>query len=331
MLIPPKYSLTSKITQQLQSIEGSKEVINSLEIPAEIETRIRRKSTLKSSLFSARIEGNPLTLEELQKTPSSDQRKKEVFNVLRGLNWVYKRGSRDLSVKNILDLHQVAMKDLIDQSALGKFRNKTTAIFNANGIAVYLPPPPRKIPSLIKRLLNFINADKEPFVPIRACLAHYSFEKIHPFFDGNGRVGRLLLQAVLVKIGYAMKGLLAIEENLDQKRPQYYRVLDEPEKDVSAYLEFMLAIIDQAAREAKKEVIKKQQGTAEDYLLPRRAEILSIIRDHEFANFDLIRRRFLAVNERTLRYDLKKLSDLGLIKKLGKTRGVYYRAAKSAS
>ena len=305
MLIPPKYFLTPEITQRLQSIEGSKEVINSLEIPTEIETMIRRKSTLKSSLFSARIEGNPLTLEELQKTPSSDQRKKEVFNILRGLNWVYKRGSSDLSVKNILDLHQVAMKDLIDQNVLGKFRNETTAIFNANGIAVYLPPPPRKIPSLIKRLLSFINSDKEPFVPIRACLAHYSFEKIHPFFDGNGRVGRLLLQAVLVKSGYAMKGLLAIEENLDQKRPQYYRALDEPEKDVSAYLEFMLAIIDQAAREAKEEVIKKQQGTAEDFLLPRRAEILSIIRDHEFANFDLIRRRFLAVNERTLRYDLK--------------------------
>ncbi len=331
MLIPPKYFLTREISQRLQSIEASKEVINSINIPPEIETNIRRRSTLKSSLFSARIEGNPLTLEELQRTASKDQKKKEVYNLLRALNWVYQRGARGLTAKNILDLHQMVMKGLIEPSNLGKFRSEVSAIFNANGIAVYLPPSPKKIPIHLKRLLNFINSDKEPFVPIRACLAHYSFEKIHPFLDGNGRVGRLLLQAVLAKSDYAMRGLICLEENLDQKRSQYYRALDEPEKDVSAYLEFMLSILDEAAKKAKEEIVKKQKGEIEDFLLPRRAEILNIIRDHEFANFDLIRRRFLAVNERTLRYDLKKLIDLGLVKKLGQTRGVYYRAAKKVS
>ncbi|MBP8591184.1 Fic family protein [Candidatus Shapirobacteria bacterium] len=331
MLIPPKYFLTREISQRLQSIEASKEVINNINIPPEIEANIRRRSTLKSSLFSARIEGNPLTLEELQRTASKDQKKKEVFNILQALNWVYQRGAKGLTAKNILDLHQIVMKGLIEPSNLGKFRSEVSAIFNANGIAVYLPPSPKKIPTHLKRLLNFINSDKEPFVPIRACLAHYSFEKIHPFLDGNGRVGRLLLQAVLAKSDYAMKGLICLEENLDQKRSQYYRALDEPEKDVSAYLEFMLSTIDEAAKKAKEEIAKKQRGEIEDFLLPRRAEILNIIRGHEFANFDLIRRRFLAVNERTLRYDLKKLINLGLVKKLGKTRGVYYRAAKKVS
>ncbi|PIS15028.1 hypothetical protein COT63_02210 [Candidatus Shapirobacteria bacterium CG09_land_8_20_14_0_10_38_17] len=329
MLIPPKYSLTSKITQLLQSIEGSKEVINAINIPPEIEINIRRKSILKSSLFSARIEGNPLTLEELQRLPSKDQRKKEVFNVLQALNWVHERGSRDLSVKNILNLHQMVMKSLIDQSALGKFRTEVSAIFNTGGIAVYLPPSPKQILSLTTRLLKFINSEKEPLAPIRACLAHYSFEKIHPFLDGNGRVGRLILQEVLEKSGYGMRGLLAIEEYLDQHRTKYYRALEEPEKDVTAYLEFMIEGVAQTANEAKQEVAKKQKEKTEDFLLPRRAEILNIIRDHQMVNFDTIRRRFLAINERTLRYDLKKLADLGLIKKLGATKGVYYQAVKN--
>ena len=66
----------------------------------------------------------------------------------------------------------------------------------------------------------------------------------------------------------------------------------------------------------------------EDRLLPRRLEIFNIICDHRMVNFDTIRRRFLMVNERTLRYDLKKLVDLGLIRKRGVTKGVYYEAIK---
>ena len=66
MLIPAKYVLTPKITEALSSIESSKAVIDSITIPPEIETNIRRRSSLKSSLFSARIEGNALTLDELK-------------------------------------------------------------------------------------------------------------------------------------------------------------------------------------------------------------------------------------------------------------------------
>ena len=72
-----------------------------------------------------------------------------------------------------------------------------------------------------------------------------------------------------------------------------------------------------------------KQDSPEEYLLPRRAEILNAIKDHKLVNFDIIRRRFMAVNERTLRYDLKQLQNAGLIKKLGMTKGVYYEASNS--
>lgn len=328
MLIPPKYILTTKITLSLQSIEASREVIETITIPPEVEMNIRRQSVLKSSLFSARIEGNPLTLDDLNTRPSADQKKREVFNILKALELVHARGARDLTQKNILDFHQKTMAGLIDKENLGKLRKDVSAIFNAAGIAIYMPPPPRQVLGLVERLLKYINSSKEPIVPIRACLSHYVFEKIHPFLDGNGRVGRLLLQAVLEKSGYGMKGLVATEEFLDKHRSEYYRALEDTEKDVTDYLEFMLEAIATESQKAKEQVLMKQDVEKEDFLLPRRAEIYNIIKDHELVNFDSIRRRFMRINERTLRYDLKKLTDTGLIVKLGTTNGVYYKVKK---
>jgi len=322
MLIPPKYSLTPKISQLLSSIEASREVIDSIAIPPEVETNIRRQSILKSSLFSARIEGCNLTLDEFDRTPSSSQKKVEVFNILRAFNLIYAKEKKDLSLKDILSFHQLVMEGLSEQA--GKFRTETSAIFNPAGIAIYLPPPPKKIPSLLKRLLKLANSHKEPFVSLKACLVHYSFEKVHPFLDGNGRVGRLLMQKVLAQGGYGMKGLLAIEEYFDNHRHLYYRALGEPEREATGYLEFMLEAIEEVAKKAKELVLQKRKTDFLDFLLPRRAEIYQIIKDHQLINFDTLRRRFLSINERTLRYDLKKLQEAGLIRKRGTTKGAYY-------
>ncbi len=329
MLLPPKYTLTPKISQLLQEIEAARSVIESVAIPPEIELNIRRQSTLKSSLFSARIEGNPLTLEDFPTKSSQDQKRREVFNIFKALNVVRAQGARDLTINNILELHKVVIEGLL-QTEPGKFRNEVSAIFNAAGIAIYLPPPPKQILPLMMRLVKFTNSTREPFIPLRAVLTHYTFEKIHPFLDGNGRVGRLLLQKVLEKGGYGMKGLVSVEEYLDEHRTTYYRTLEEPEKEVTSYVEFMLESLASASQKAKTLVLTKKEAEAEDFLLPRRLEILNIIKDHKLVNFDTIRRRFQKVNERTLRYDLKKLADSGFIRKRGTTRGVYYEAIKKS-
>lgn len=327
MLIPPRYILTPKISFLLQQIEAAKEVINSVAIPPEIEANIRRQATLKSSLFSARIEGNTLNLEDLPKEPSRSQKRLEVFNILKALNWVNSRSFREFRIQDILKLHKMVMEGLIEKEDLGKFRIEVGAIFNQAGTLVYLAPRPSQILSLIEKLVEFINSTHEQFIPIKTCLAHYTFEKIHPFLDGNGRVGRLILQASLQKGGYGMKGLLSTEEYLDNHRSEYYLSLEVADRDATEYLEFMLEAIAQTAYQAKEEVLKIKEVGIEDLLLPRRAEILKIIRDHDLVNFDTLRRRFLSINERTLRYDLKYLVDRNLIKKLGSTKGVYYQVA----
>ncbi len=328
MLIPPRYRLIPEIAQLLSSIEGSREVIGAAPIPPEAEENIRRKSTLKSAVFSARVEGNPLTLEDFARS-SETQKKLEVNNILKAINFINAKPGKDISAKDILKLHEIVMKGLTEPENAGNFRKNMEAIFNEAGIAIYMPPPPRQVPILVEKLIKFINSRRERFIPIKAALAHYAFEKIHPFLDGSGRVGRLLIQKILIQGGYGMKGLLSIEEYIDKHRSEYYRMLEEPEKDATDYLIFMLEAIDETAKTAKKNILQKQKEEATAYLLPRRAEIYNIIKDHKLVQFDFIKRRFAKVNERTLRYDLKKLADQGLIRKRGTTKGVYYEVAKS--
>ncbi len=322
MLIPPRYTLNEKIVELLQSIEASKEVIDSHTIPPKVEQNIRRQSILKSSLYSARIEGNELTLEELSSIPSDNQQKVEIFNILKATNWIIKRRKKDLSLNDILELHKASMEGLSPDA--GNIRKDVNAIFNSAGIAIYMPPPPHRVKPLLNKLVAYANG-KEKFIPIRATLSHYVFEKIHPFMDGNGRVGRLLIQKIMHQGGYGMKGLLPLEEFLDNNRANYYRSLEEPEKDVTDYLIFILEAIAETAEKAKEMVLIKQEAEVEDYLLPRRAEIYNIIKEQKMVNFDQIKRRFRKVNERTLRYDLKRLQDEDLIIKLGVTKGVYYK------
>ena len=267
MVIPPKYHLTPKITELLQQIEVVKEVINSITIPKEIETNIRRQSSLKSSLFSARIEGNTLTLDTLTKN-SQDKQKKEVFNILKALNWINQAHLKKIAVKDILNLHQMVMNDLIEKSELGKFRLEPGAIFNSGGQAIYLAPRPNQIPKLMEQFISFINSEKEKFTPVKTSLAHFIFEKIHPFIDGNGRVGRLLLQAILTQGGYGMKGIFPLEEYLDNNRAKYYSALEASEKDVTEYVEFMLEAMANTASLAKNQILNKQESDPEDFFFP---------------------------------------------------------------
>lgn len=329
MLIPPKYTVTPKIIELLNQIAAHRDVIESITIPPEIEANIRRESTLNSSLYSAKIEGNTLTIDEVTRMPSKDQRKAEVNNIMKAQKWALEKHKKDLSLSEILEIHKICMSGFTNFESLGKIRTNMEAIFNSNGIAIYMPPPPNMVNKLVERLIKFANSNRERFVPIRAALFHYSFEKIHPFLDGNGRVGRILMQRILAQGGYGMRGIPSFEKYLDEHRTSYYRMLEEPEKDTTSYIEFILEAIAESSNIAREQINNKQNPNAEDFLLPRRAEIVRLAREQKMISMDQIRRRFLKVNARTLRYDVKRLTDEGYLMKLGTTRGVYYKLANN--
>lgn len=325
MRIPPDYQITPEMMDLISRINANLYFLSSLDIPEAVKERIQRISILKSSLFSARIEGNPLTIKDFGNERDDDVKKIEVFNISKAADFINKNITPEtkFSKKIILEMHSIIMKDLSFDA--GKFRKEVSAIFNMAGVAVYMTPSPEKIQILIYQILKYANSDQEKFSLINAFITHLIFEKIHPFLDGNGRVGRLLVSSILKSKDKNYNYHISFEEYLDEHKEDYYYHLDNGLQKTNDYLLFMLnAFYNQTER--LKELVEKENQKKETLLLPpRQEEIYNIIKDHNIVSFDQIQRRFLKVPARTLRYDLKKLIDAGLISKIGKTRGSYYR------
>lgn len=327
MQIPPNYSLTQKSIYYLTQIEAMKAIFQTIQIPEKVIENLTRRSLLKSALYSAKIEGNTLVLEEAENLKTIDPKIKErieIENILSAFGFIQGK-SENITINSqfILKLHNIVMKNLLPNEEIGKLRKKPSAIFNKAGFAVYVTPPPTSLPKLTEQLIAFINEDSETLIPVKAFLSHLIFEKIHPFDDGNGRVGRLLMQAILAKGNYHFNYLLSLEEAINNKKAEYYDLLDR--NDATFFLEFMLEIMLEKLGELKNEVANKNSYTKEDTLLPRRREILEIIRDHGEVSLNSIQRRFLKIPSRTLRYDLNNLEKQGFIIKIGSTRGALYK------
>ena len=322
MEIPLKYALTQNMLRLIASIEVKRAALEKMQIPQNLIKSLQRKSFLKSSLFSAKIEGNSLDISDvdnLNRFNPKFRERVEIENILSGFSFI--SGKKDDIDKDfVLGIHRIVMKNLTE--ALGVIRKEPSAIYNQSGFPVYIPPPPSQIQELFLKLFSYINQKDSENMLIKTFTSHISFEKIHPFLDGNGRVGRLLLWAILLKGEYSFNGLISIEEALNERKEEYYAYLNK--SDATPFIEFMLELLEVQVQKALEELSVKEYKK-EDLLLPKRKEILDIIRDHEVVSLDFISRRFYKVSDRMIRYDLKKLENEGYIIKLGTTRGVRYR------
>lgn len=175
---------------------------------------------------STSIEGNSLTLREASSllfdhiTPSNTSLREvnEVLNHKKAFDYMinYKE---DITKNFILDLHKLAIKDTLRQelgSQIGKYRDFQVYIRGAD----WIPPKPKEVPKEIKTLLSWYSKNKKELHPlILAAYFHVGFEIIHPFVDGNGRVGRLLMNFILHKNKYPMINIL------DKTKLKYYNSL----------------------------------------------------------------------------------------------------------
>lgn len=317
MLLNHTYQNTPRLQELLIDTAANKKALSLLPQNPEQIASLRHLSLLHSGLYSARIEGNPLT--PASYTQTTDQLAKlEVSNLTQALSYLFSHPS-SLSLSLIRELHKKALSNL--QSDAGQFRSEMSAIYNQAGVAIYLTPPPEEIIPTLTRMVTAYLSSPQPL--ISAFIFHFQFEKLHPFVDGNGRVGRLILAHALFTHSYSLDGTVTLDEQIEARRAEYYDALTTGKKDLTPYLEFMLECLLAAQNQALQALVTPSL-TSLPALSPRRAELLATITDHSPCSFDFLHRRFFSVKPSTLHYDLQQLVKAGHIRKLGATRGALY-------
>ncbi len=309
-----KWEVTTDIHQLLIELKAVKLSLDTLHISPRVEESLRKTALLKSAVFSVRIEGFPDT----ETSP-----KLESQNLVRAYNQVYYPNTpQSLNISYIKKLHKTTLNNISFNA--GKWRTEEWGIFNQAGVAVYKAPAHFNVPGLMSDYVTYINKMKE-HVGIQSAVAQFIFEKIHPFADGNGRVGRLISSHILAKHGYGFRGLIPFEEYIDERRYDYY-ISFESSHNITDFIQFFLVAIVQQSKKTLNKLNQRDVAKPEDELPPRQLEILQIIRDHPYCSFDMLHRRFLEVKPSTLRYDVTQLTSSRFIKKIRKTRGATYLA-----
>jgi Fic family protein len=318
---PIALSTVADVLQKISALSGE---LQQKPVSHQQQIKIFHQQVLRSSLFSARIEGNTMSFDRVHQLDLANPRQKsdqEIANVVIALQNLAQL-PEEMTLDSIKNIHAQVMEGIDAQA--GKCRTESSAIYDGWGNIVYLTPSLDDMQQMLKVLLRQIKRDQDPReYLITAGLCHYYFEKIHPFIDGNGRVGRVLLQYQLRKTGLFAGYVLPIDQYFEQHRAEYYHYLGKNTRKTAGFITFYLRGIvhglEQVLASFDDESVYKRSS-----LMPRRQEILHIIEDHPHISLDGISRRFPTIPRRTIAYDVNALVKKKLVIKHGQTRGVRY-------
>lgn len=219
---------------------------------------VRREAVLSSQIEGTQSSLSDLLLFELEEAtgaPFDDV--VEVSNYVAAMEYGLDRLRADFPISNRLlrEVHgRLLARGRGADKQPGEFRISQNWIGGTRpGNASYVPPPPQQVEDCMSALERFIHATEDHLPAlVRAGLAHVQFETIHPFLDGNGRVGRLLIALMLFEAGMLAQPLLYLSLYFKQHRADYYRLLDEVRRhgDWEAWLDFFLEGVESTAQSA---------------------------------------------------------------------------------
>ncbi|MDT0499125.1 Fic family protein [Algiphilus sp. W345] len=215
---------------------------------------VRREAVLSSQIEGTQSSLSDLLLFEIDEVPGAPfDDVVEVSNYVAALEHGLQRLREGFPLSNRLlrEVHgRLLARGRGADKQPGEFRRSQNWIGGTRpGNAQYVPPPPHEIEACMAALERFLHAPDAPGALLKAALAHVQFETIHPFLDGNGRVGRLLIALVLHHEGVLRQPLLYLSLYLKQHRAEYYRLLDAVRLtgDWEAWLDFVLEGVEQTA------------------------------------------------------------------------------------
>ena len=189
----------------------------------------------KEAIMSTRIEGTRISMQEVLLSEAKEKEEKtkdaqEVINYINTVNYALTKIEKSpINVELIKNMHKVLMENVRgDEKSPGEFRkvqnwigSELSKVSDAN----FVPPNPEAVPKLMEDLIEYLNSEHNVPVLVRCALMHYQFETIHPFCDGNGRIGRSLITVYLCKKKKMIKPLLYISEFFEKHRLEYNELL----------------------------------------------------------------------------------------------------------
>ncbi len=282
---------------------------------------LRRTNRIRTIYSSLAIEQNTLSLEQVTAVLNGKRvlaPPRDIAEVKNAYEIYEMMDSLDpFSVEDLLKSHSVMTKDLVEES--GCFRSGPVGVVDKNGNVLHIGTLPAYVPKLVYELFDWVK-NSDIHILIKSCVFHYEFELIHPFADGNGRIGRLWHTLLLSK-WKPIFAWLPIESIIHDRQEEYYNAINKSnlEANSTAFIIFMLSAIKAALIEAIETTGVTQNMTSNDLRIYKIEQYLQ--KNKYITNADV--RQILEVSPATASRILAKLVADGAINKIriGKSWG----------
>ncbi|UCG42537.1 MAG: Fic family protein [candidate division WOR-3 bacterium] len=293
--------------------------------------RLQQDARARNAHSSTAIEGNPLTQEQVRELAAgrdvpavADRARREVLNYFAALRHIETHGGkRRLTHRDVSRLHLIAARGVMDQGEAGEYRRVQV------WVGPHKPPPPGRVEELMSDLLDWWNGPARDWPPVvSSAVVHHRFEEIHPFGDGNGRVGRLLALWELYRRGFDTHHIFSVDEYFWEDRARYYQALREVEQrsgDLTGWLEYCAEGLRQTLERVWTRIQRLVAGssTAGVILRPRQEQLLTMLRDRQSMTPREIREA-LGVSKQGALDLLNPLLEAGLVKRTGTRKSGRY-------
>lgn len=278
----PPFEITNTMIHEIAEIA---ELVGKLTSTNQLSANptLRRTNRIRTIHGSLAIEQNTLSLEQVTAVLNGKQvlaPPKDIAEVKNAYE-IYERLEEldPYSVDDLLTAHGIMTRGLVDES--GVFRSKPVGVVDQEGHVLHFGTLPQYVPNLVMELLDWVK-NSDVHMLIRSCVFHYEFELIHPFANGNGRVGRLWHTLLLSKWNPAF-AWLPVESIIHDRQQEYYEAINASNNagESTVFIEFMLSAIKASLMDAINASDEMSDG-AMDKATVRWRQIEKFLETHEF-------------------------------------------------